>query len=323
MPRHKPQRPIPYNEKDRMQPHAPTWIPEEHQRTWLEWLQSLIESPEPKLPVEVTPRSDVGWDEELRQRAAAGARNRHRQEQFDNYRAQSGKPISPDEQLKRDIAADLRRRGKEPLYFSPKAAHPDDPYKDRTAWPAQPQFQDGETDVTVVSPWGLRFNDTNFHPGLDFRNRPGRPAFSPKNGTILAISQSPRGGNEVFILLDDGSIVSFAHTRALDDGQGRKLDVGDEVYAGQLIGWSDGSGVDGSGKPVTAHTHISYYPPGTPVDPDTKKPLQGPRPHDPSTMARTQRDPFDGLGYRREPRRLNAEGYTGKQPMIVDRGGGR
>lgn len=319
MPRQKPQRPIPYNDNDQVQPHAPTWSPEEHQRTWMEWLRSWTESPEPKLPVEVTPRSSVSWDEELRQRSAAGARNRQRQERFDDERAHAGIPLSPDEQLRRDVAGDLRRRGKEPLYLSPKAAHPDDPYKDRVAWPAQPQFQEGATDVTVVSPWGPRFNNTQFHPGVDFRNRRGRPAFSPKNGTILAVSQSPRGGNEVFVLLDDGSIVSYAHTSILDDGQGRKLVPGDEVYAGQLIGWSDGSGVKADGTPNDPHTHISYYPPGTPVDPDTKKPLQGPAPHSPTTKARTQSDPFDGLGYSRNPRLLNREGYTGKQPMRVDR----
>ncbi len=240
---------------------------------------------------------------------------------FDEEQAWFGKKISPDEELRRKVAADFKSQtGQDPLHFSPKAAHQDDPYKDRVAWPVQPQFQENNaTDVVVVSPWGQRFNNTQFHPGTDFRNRRGRPAFSPKNGTILAISNSPRGGNEVFILLDDGSIVSYAHTGILDDGQGRKLMVGDEVYAGQLIGWSDGSGVKGDGTPNDPHTHISYYPPGTPVHPTKKTPLQGAASHSPTTTARTQSDPFDALDYRRRPRVLNRDGYTGKQPQREER----
>lgn len=61
---------------------------------------------------------------------------------------------------------------------------------------------------------------------------------------------------------------------------------GDEVYAGQKIGFSDGSGKG------TPHTHYMYYPPGTPIDPDTGLPMRGPDDHRRNAPARTQVDPF-------------------------------
>jgi murein DD-endopeptidase MepM/ murein hydrolase activator NlpD len=283
---------------------APTWAPEQTPR---ERAGSRPVSPPPPV-VERT------WQQELDARAQSGGRRNALEEWGESFWSLFGYPISPDEQLRRQKAGELERQGSHPIYFGPRDPLPDDPYKDRVAWPVKPES--GSPDVIVKSPWGRRTlpSGDEFHPGVDFRNRKGQPAFSVMNGTILRIERTPGGGgNQVFVLNDDGSIVGFAHTDALDG-----LQEGDEVYAGQLIGMSDGSGGTPA-KPPVPHTHISYYPPGTPVDPRTRKPLQGPNPHDLSVRARTQSDPLDGLRLSRPPRRLTPDGYTGQTPMRVDR----
>lgn len=284
---------------------APTWAPE----------QTAQERAAPRPASPPPPIVHRTWDEELAARSQSGTRQNAFEEWGETFWSYLGYPISPDEKLRRQKARELEAEGRRPMYFGPRDPLPDDPYKDRVAWPVKPE--PGKPDVVVVSPWGKRTlpSGDEFHPGVDFRNRKDRPAFSPLNGTILRIERNAGGGgNQIFILNDDGSIVGFAHTGALDG-----LQEGDEVYAGQLIGMSDGSGGTPA-KPPVPHTHISYYPPGTPVDPRTRKPMQGPNPHDLSTKARTQSNPLEGLRMSRPPRRLTPEGHTGQTPMRVDRG---
>jgi murein DD-endopeptidase MepM/ murein hydrolase activator NlpD len=284
---------------------APTWAPEQTPR---ERAAARPVSPPPPV-VERT------WDDERAARARSGARQNALEEWSESFWSYLGYPISPEEKLRRQEARELEAQGRQPWYFGPRDPLPDAPYKDRAAWPVKPN--PGETDVVVTSPWGPRrlpSGSREFHPGTDFRNKKGRPAFSPMNGTVLLIEQNATGGgSQIFILNDDGSIVGFAHTGALEG-----LQEGDEVYAGQLVGISDGSG-GAPGKPPEPHAHLSYYPPGTPVDPRTRKPLQGPNPHDQNVVVRTQANPEDGLRLSRPPRRLNPEGYTGKTPMHVKR----
>ena len=283
---------------------APTWAPEQTPR-------ERAESPQVSPPPPIVERT---WQQELTARARSGERRNAFEEWGETLWSYLGYPISPDEQLRRQKARELEGQGVRPMYFGPRDPLPDDPYKDRVAWPVKPE--PGTPDVIVKSPWGPRplRGGQQFHPGTDFRNRKGDPVFAPVNGTILSIeTNAGAGGNQVFILNDDGSVVGFAHTGALDG-----LHPGDEVYAGQLVGMSDGSGGTAN-DPVVPHTHISYYPPGTPVDPRTRKPLQGPNPHDLNVKTRTQSDPLDGLRLSRPPRRLTPDGYTGKTPMRVDR----
>jgi murein DD-endopeptidase MepM/ murein hydrolase activator NlpD len=210
--------------------------------------------------------------------------------------------------------------------ISPKDPYPEDPYRDRTAWPVRP---DASGKVTVRSPYGKRWlpgaPGPEFHPGADFDNPIGGDVFAPKNGTILRIEPNSRGGgNQIFILCDDGSIIGISHTKWLEGMQ-----EGDEVYAGQHVGVSDGSGTfskrDGKLHP---HTHISLYPPGTPVDvllaPPTlkgaspseeyysaRKPPWNPRDHDISAQTRLQVDPF-------APGNLYGDRVHGKH-FIIDR----
>lgn len=181
--------------------------------------------------------------------------------------------------------------------LAPKDPHPEDPYAGRRAWPVK-----GGAAAIVTSPFGRRVlpkKGPEFHPAVDFRNPEGGAVFAPMNGTILRIEPNSKGGgNQIIILNDDGSIVAFAHTKWMEG-----LQEGDEVYVGQQIGISDGSGTD------VAHTHMSLYPPGTPIDLFAAPPvLTGQRPGERYHAARKPPynrddhkldDPAKGLYYKR------------------------
>lgn len=276
--------------------HAPTWSQNSpappQPASWLErqydyWFKD-IHAPPP-------PVSQKTWERELRDRAFAGALDRAK-EDFLNR----GRPLTPEEQLRRRLIGDVRARGKQPVFFGPKEISRDDPYNDRVAFPVNPDATFKSVTVngrfgnrTYTSDAGQKVED--FHPGTDFRNPGiGDPVFSPKNGTLLKVASDPHGGggNLIFVLHDDGSISAFFHTGSLEGMQ-----PGDEVYAGQQIGISDGSG---KGSP---HTHYSYFPPGTPMDPDSLLPMRGSDDHRRNAPARTQVDPFgrDGPYARTSP----------------------
>lgn len=261
---------------------APTWV---RPSTFWERRRQRQTPVAPNAPP--PPIVERTWQQERQDRARDGARERQRQEAYDNAWGMFGFPLSPEEELRRKLIGDVVRRGDRPIFYSGKEAHPDDPYKDRVAWPTDPN--PGDQEVVVTGPFGRRtFYDDNgrlvndFHPGTDFRNRQDEPVFSPKNGTILRIVPNAGGaGDMVYILHDDGSISAFFHTQSLNGMQ-----EGDEVYAGQRVGISNGSG---KGVP---HTHYSYFPPGTPIDPRTGLPMRGSDDHDPNAPARTQTDTF-------------------------------
>jgi murein DD-endopeptidase MepM/ murein hydrolase activator NlpD len=261
---------------------APTWV---RPSTFWERMQQRQTPVAPNSPP--PPVVERTWQQERQDRARDGARERQRQEAYDNAWAMFGFALSPEEELRRKLIGDVLRRGDRPIFYSGKGAHPDDPYKDRVAWPTNPN--PGDQEVVVTGPFGRRtfVNDygqvvNDYHPGTDFRNRTDEPVFSPKNGTILRIAANAgAGGDMIYILHDDGSISAFFHTGSL-----RGMEEGDEVYAGQRVGVSNGSG---TGKP---HTHYSYFPPGTPIDPRTGLPMRGSDDHDRNAPARTQTDAF-------------------------------
>jgi len=220
---------------------------------------------------------EMSWDEELQRRTARG----HLLQLFGQFPDTTN---SPD---RAQMVNDALRQGS--VILSPKLNQfPEDPSTNHVQLPVDPDRTSGT--VVVVSPYGPRHMDNappglmEFHPGIDFRNRdrasPLR-VLSPKNGTILRIEPNAlKGGNQIFVLHDDGSISGFSHTGTL---QG--VEEGDEVHSGQQIGVSDGSGT------IKMHTHYSYYPPGTPIDPQTRKPINTGE-HDLSAGTRSPVDPF-------------------------------
>jgi RHS repeat-associated protein len=111
-----------------------------------------------------------------------------------------------------------------------------------TTWPT--------TSRNVTSPYGPRIlNGTpGFHDGVDLRSRLRGSIFASDAGVIAEIRVSPRGGNEIIIHNDDGSISGYAHTAAT-------IKEGDRVAEGEIIGYSDGSP-----EGVESHLHYSYRP---------------------------------------------------------------
>jgi murein DD-endopeptidase MepM/ murein hydrolase activator NlpD len=74
-----------------------------------------------------------------------------------------------------------------------------------------------------------------------------------ESGTVISISHSTRGGNQILIQNEDGSISGSAHTVATPG-----VAVGVRVREGQRVGESDGSGTTSAGTPVRPHLHQTY-----------------------------------------------------------------
>src|SRR5204863_3615653 len=92
------------------------------------------------------------------------------------------------------------------------------------------------------------------HNGVDIRNPMNGPAYATDIGTVIHIFYNDRGGNQILIQLQDGSVVGYAHTKPISD-----LSIGDMVMEGQVIGHSDASGSH-NGVRVPPHTHFTYRP---------------------------------------------------------------
>ncbi len=104
-------------------------------------------------------------------------------------------------------------------------------------------------DRVVTSPFGPRTSGP--HTGLDIRARMGKPVYASDSGTVIGVwfDKDSGGGNSILILGDDGSIYGYAHT-------GQLVVEGQRVEEGQVIGFSDGSGIL-----EAPHLHYTYKPP--------------------------------------------------------------
>jgi RHS repeat-associated protein len=127
--------------------------------------------------------------------------------------------------------------------------------------PALPTLPNSQNKIVITSGFGPREQpspgaSTN-HNGIDLRNGLGGPVFSPQDGTVTIAGPKAKGGNTVVVSNDDGSRNGFAHTGPADG-----IVPGAKVTRGQQIGVSDGSGT------TTAHTHMTYTPPGSTLTAD-------------------------------------------------------
>ena len=119
----------------------------------------------------------------------------------------------------------------------------------------------GNNPVNWVDPWGLVTWPTNypvvtgpygprgggFHSGIDIRNPSGGTTYAVDSGIVIKAWHDSRGGNQILILNDDGTVSGYAHTTP-------NVKEGQRVTEGQPIGYSDDSG---SGAP---HLHYTYRP---------------------------------------------------------------
>ncbi|MBI5137535.1 MAG: M23 family metallopeptidase [Nitrospirae bacterium] len=99
----------------------------------------------------------------------------------------------------------------------------------------------------------------DFHTGMDIRAHKGDRVKAADHGQVIDVSHTEKGGNQIRIRHEDGSITGYAHTRPT-------VKMGQTVDRGETIGHSDGSGN------VVPHLHFTYRPA---ID----KPKENPLPH--------------------------------------------
>jgi murein DD-endopeptidase MepM/ murein hydrolase activator NlpD len=98
---------------------------------------------------------------------------------------------------------------------------------------------------------------SHFHTGLDFAAPTGTPIHAVANGVVTSVGYDGAYGNKTVITLDDGTELWFCHQNSY------AVDVGQEVHAGDLIGY-----VGSTGNTTGPHLHLEVRPgAGDPVDP--------------------------------------------------------
>lgn len=112
----------------------------------------------------------------------------------------------------------------------------------------------------VTSTFGYRvhpiFGDRRLHTGLDFRASTGTPISAAAGGEVIFAGW--RGGYGNCTIIDHGGGVAtlYAHQSAI------RVDVGDEVSGGQVIGAAGATGFA-----TGSHLHFEVRNSGAPVDP--------------------------------------------------------
>ena len=112
----------------------------------------------------------------------------------------------------------------------------------------------------ISSPGGLRINPVTgrreFHDGIDIAAPIGTPVLAPKDGTVLAVGNSPSFG--IFLRLQHpGGYVSFmAHLN------GVAVSVGDTVHQGERVAYSGNTG-----RSTGPHLHFGLFRDGQFIDP--------------------------------------------------------
>lgn len=94
------------------------------------------------------------------------------------------------------------------------------------------------------------------HNGEDFPVPVGTPIVAPMGGKVVGSWRNARGGHQVRVELDDGTIVGFAHLSS------REVKEGQRVEAGQLIAKSGNTG-----KSTGPHIHMTAEREGKKVSP--------------------------------------------------------
>ncbi len=96
------------------------------------------------------------------------------------------------------------------------------------------------------------------HNGYDFRAPMNDPVYSVVDGVVESINRDERSGTYIMIRDAGGNLYGYAHTGAADG-----ITPGTPVQAGNMIGWSNGSGTK------DPHTHFTVRL-GTPEKPATR-----------------------------------------------------
>ena len=114
----------------------------------------------------------------------------------------------------------------------------------------------------VTSPWGYRlhpiYGDWRMHNGVDLASYEWQDIVAARSGRITELGWDPwGGGNYIRIDHGDGFSTAYLHMVAFAD-----VEVGDYVYAGELIGY-----VGTTGGSTGPHLHFAVYYFGESVNP--------------------------------------------------------
>ncbi|MBR1599152.1 MAG: M23 family metallopeptidase [Lachnospiraceae bacterium] len=130
-------------------------------------------------------------------------------------------------------------------------------YEDMKYFPIPIEFQ-GE--VTYEDSFGA-YRDNGGHEGcdiMDVQNEPGRiPVISTTDGIVTNLGWLYLGGYRIGITSDNGIYYYYAHL----DSYAAGIDAGDEIKAGQLIGFmgDTGEGQEGTSGRFPVHLHLGIY----------------------------------------------------------------
>ena len=143
-----------------------------------------------------------------------------------------------------DLLAETMRRE-----FSGAASYASDsaPHTMPSIWPAA---------GFVSSPYGLRFDGTEFHQGIDIAADMGAPIVATADGVVTAAGWNGGYGNMVDVDHGGGIVTRYGHASAL------AVTVGQQVRRGEVIAY-----VGSTGRSTGPHVHYEVRVDGQPVNP--------------------------------------------------------
>ena len=143
-----------------------------------------------------------------------------------------------------DLLAETMRRE-----FPGAASYASDsaPHTTPSIWPAAGY---------VSSPYGLRFDGTEFHQGIDIAADMGAPIVATADGVVTAAGWNGGYGNMVDVDHGGGIVTRYGHASAL------AVTVGQQVRRGEVIAY-----VGSTGRSTGPHVHYEVRVDGQPVNP--------------------------------------------------------
>ena len=108
----------------------------------------------------------------------------------------------------------------------------------------------------VSSPYGLRFDGTEFHQGIDIAADMGTPIVATADGVVTAAGWNGGYGNMVDVDHGGGIVTRYGHASAV------AVTVGQQVRRGEVIAY-----VGSTGRSTGPHVHYEVRVDGQPVNP--------------------------------------------------------
>ena len=109
----------------------------------------------------------------------------------------------------------------------------------------------------VSSPFGLRWNGSDFHPGIDIANDFGTPIVATADGVVTDAGWNAGGyGNKVDIDHGNGIMTRYGHAQSI------VVHTGQHVRRGQIIAYMGSTGFS-----TGPHVHYEVRIHGEPVNP--------------------------------------------------------